>query len=453
MIIHRFKHYILALLAGALSLTACVNDRAIVGDEPDPSSPPAVEEKVTSISVSKGAPKKVAGTTPIDERLNSTEFPVGSKIYISQLGATTTPNFPSNYTLATKNFYAYQHYKNPDANWDNGYNFTLAENSNPIDWSIIKGYGSVGNSFALYALYFPSGNVSTSVNDANPNVYAVTEWQNNRTDESILYFDIMGAYHTFSSLYSRLRFRMYHLMTCVRLTLLLPVEEVTKNGTTGFAENAFHTTRHQTTTEVRNFIPGAFLGASYEHAGGNFRNVSRMWRIDYNANRSSDREGPLVETIKISNNLGLAPNANICMYPHNDEDDESPDAGFKMATINPKEFYPNADRDRDQVRVYEFTAFLPPQTLSGELMYFHIKPPGTPDGIFNNEASIRRYYFSTSQLLTGKNEIEFTQGTINHITLYIPRSENNTVLVSADVLPWTEAFTDMTVMDEDELKD
>ena len=110
-------------------------------------------------------------------------------------------------------------------------------------------------------------------------------------------------------------------------------------------------------------------------------------------------------------------------------------------------------RDQDQVRVYEFTAFLPPQTLSGELMYFHIKPPGTPDGIFNNESSIRRYYFSTSQLLTGKNEIEFTQGTINHITLYIPRSENNTVLVSADVLPWTEAFTDMTVIDEDELKD
>lgn len=456
---YKFLYFWIAAFIAATSVVSCSEDV----DLPDTGTEIEKDDIVNNIRVflptRAGQSDVNAEITPadsLDALLQQTEFPDGSIIYISQMGSTVSPAFPLTHNENTPNLYAYQYDGNKDATWEEGFNFTLAPNSAPIEWPVIQSYGSVGNTFGLYALYFPSGSIGLNVNANYPNVYTVSEWENNKTIEDMKNLDVMGAYHAFSSLYDRLRFRFFHLMVYVRLTLYVPVYDPNDGKTgTGFDANAFTACRFQTANNVRNFIPGAFLGTSSQHSSNSqpYMNLSRYWRIDYSANRSSDKEGPLVYTIPITDKTYGSPNANICMHVHGLG--RSPDASFEEMTLtNVRDFYPASPIETDRVRKYEFSAIFPPQTLSGELLYFHLKEVGTPASMLPenlNESSIRRFYFGVNQLVTDKNEISFTSGTMNHIELYIPRTGTNAILISAKVKPWTEAFTDMTVVDEAEL--
>ena len=424
------------------------------------------DREVLSVGASIAAAKAPSGNEADESSadylttlLESTKFPEGSVIFISQLGQDKSPVFPITYDDATENFYAYQYNGNEDATWEQGYNFTLAPNSAPIDWDKIMKVGSVGNAFNLYSLYFPggsvknNGNVSMVVNDNTPNVYAVTEWQNSRTIEQMKNYDVMGAYHATSSAYTRLNFRFFHLMVYVRVTLYVPVYDP-EDGT-GFTESAFGYSRFTTSQNVRNLVPCVALGGSQEH--GQFRNLSRFWTIDYSANRSSDREGPLVMTLEPDANGPYGNSlANFYMHPHGIGD--SHDAYFEEMTLeNVREFYPASPTETERVRKYEFSAIIPPQKdLTGELMFFHLKKPGVGADIPPENLTVeqlKNYYFSARQLVSGDNDVSFTQGTMNHIELFIPRKANNVVKVKATILPWTETFTDMTLVDEDNLPD
>lgn len=413
------------------------------------------EIKVSISSVSGTKNDEVSPAGELDNLLLSTTFPDGSLIFISQLGQTVSPKFPLTYNPETQNFYAYQYNGNQNATWEEGYNFNLAPNSSPIEWDKIRGYGSVGNTFNLYSLYFPSGVIGPNGTVSNvvsnyPDVYAVTEWQNSRTYWEMKNYDVMGAYHATSSAYTRLTFRFFHLMVYVRVTLYVPVYDPETN--TGFTESAFGYSRFTTSTNVRDLLPCIAIGCSNEH--GTQRNLSRFWTIDYNANRSSDREGPLVRTVISSQNSPYGDSrANFFMHPWGIGD--SHDAYFEEMTLtNVKDFYPNADSNTDRVRKYEFTAIIPPQEISGELLFMHLKKPGVDASIPPQDLSkdqLKNYYFSVNQLVSGKNDISFTSGTMNHIELYIPRKANDVVKVKAQILPWTETFSDMTLVDEDDI--
>lgn len=436
-------------------LTSCSDEET---DFQGPGAASDGDDFFSNVTVILPEYKDDGAATTLDEMLLRSTFQEGDRIFISQMGTTTMPLFPINPTVNTPNLYCYEYDGNTEADWENGYNFVLSPTSGALEWDKIRALGSVGNTFSLYALYFPSGSIGLNMQN-QPNVYGVTEWENNRTAQGMKDYDVMGAYHAFSAPYQRLRFRFFHLMVCIRLTLYVPVYDPVTD--TGYGDNAFTQCRNQGINLVRDVIPGAFLGLSGEHASGSqtYRNMSRMWTIDYSANRSSDKEGPLVQCIPTTNQSYGDPRSNICMYADGSDDENNPyyyDARFEEMTLtNVKDFYPSSPTNTERVRKYEFTAIFPPQKISGELMYFHLKKIGTPAELKPeklNTNSVARYYFGVNQLVTGKNDISYTSGTMNHIELFIPRTGNNTVLISAKVLPWTTSFTDMTVVDEDELQ-
>lgn len=336
------------------------------------------------------------------DTISVSDFSDGSLIYISQMGTTVNPDFSDG---ATSNLYIYQYEENEDATWTQEFNFVTTEESDPIYWSVVKGLGQVGNSFSLYGMYFPIDqqirfNVESDQSDI----------------DNFRKSDIMGAYHATSALYTRLRFRFFHLMTYLKVTLYVPVEQPNSDNTgyTGFGEDA---------------VINAYL-----------INAATDFNIDWRANRSSDSEAPLLH-------LPESPSySNITMF------EAEPDN--KVTTITVSDYYEYVDDDNDdsnniiedEVRTYHLSVLFPAQTFSDNMICFSLRRPGD-DG--EGEGNYVNYYFAASQLMTGGSEFRFRQGTMQYLSLYVPRFANKTMVVGAKLLGWTDASTGMTVVDQD----
>ena len=331
-----------------------------------------------------------------------------SLLYISQLGNTINPNFNDD-TSDNDNLYIYTYYDNQAANWNTDFNFKAIRSKgylhSPIEWSKIKERGSVGNAFSFYALHFPVKNkVRFSVE------------KNQKDIDDFRKSDIMGAYHATSSLYSRMRFRLYHLMTYLRVTLYVPVYKEPedpaddKSQSTGFKAGA---------------VKNAFL-----------KDVYTDFNIGWRVNRSSDNDAPFV--MSTGNKTDY-----VFMYEH-----ESNNNNIK--TIDVKEFYGQGNLDKDDVYVYNFSVLVPTQTIANtdQFMQFQLLPAGSgrDDEEFNKEKTeLTNYYFQTSQLMEGSNTFQLTQGALEHLTLYLPRTGNDVILVGAKIVNWKDASSDMTV--------
>lgn len=355
-----------------------------------------------------------SGTTDdIEDMTVDNKFDDGkSLLYISQMGTTKNPNFDENTTDEDKNLYIYTYYENRAANWDTDFNFKAIRKEgplhSPIEWPDIKTRGSVGNAFSLYALHFPVENkVRFNVE------------KNQKSLENFRKSDIMGAYHATSSLYSRLRFRLYHLMHYLRVTLYVPVyqEPEGNNQSTGFDARA---------------VKNAFL-----------KDVNADFDIEWRAPRSSDNEAPLVQA-------GKNPKTNVFMYEHPSNNDE-------IKTINVKEFYGQGNLNEDNVYEYNFSVLIPTQTIGSkdQFMQFQLLPAGSgtddnDSGFDKNNTKLKTYYFQTDQLIHGSTGFQLTQGSLSHLTLYLPRTGNDVILVSAKIVDWTNASTDMTVTKQPE---
>ena len=377
------------------------------------------EEAVMAISADTGA-RMMAGTmqladadTPDEDDMILTEntFAEGSLLYVSQMGTTKAPNFSDTQETGKTQRYIYEYEENPDASWDaeGTYNFYPQDKQkDPIYWDDIRSNGSVGNAFSLYAFHFPVDN------EVRFNV---------ETDQRILdnlkKSDILGAYHATSALFTRLRFRLYHLMVYLRVTLYVPVLEANADddGYSGFEKDA-----------LRNAV---------------VLNAATNFDVEWRANRSSDTDAPLITLDK--NNAGTSM---LFMYRHNPG--EEPEE-----TIDVKELYKDYYNDKnlelgddgiDRVRVYNFSVLFPGQTFGNSdtnFLQFQLNTPGWEEG-----GNVKNFYFAASQLTTGNTNFNFTQGTLQHLSLYLPRHGNETILVGADILPWTDASTDMTVTDQ-----
>lgn len=355
-------------------------------------------ETVPGISVSSAPRYRAMGIAENDgDDLTTSEFGDGDIIYISQMGTVADPVFSS---TATSNLYTYEWYENEDANWESNeeFNFAPLPPSPPIYWDVVKDYGQVGNSFSLYGMFFPVNqqirfNVETDQTDLN----------------NFQVSDIMGAYHATSALYTRLRFRFFHLMVYLRVTLYVPTYEISGDETTGYDADALYS---------------AYVVNPMTNFGINWR-----------ANRSSDTEAPLVQSAT-SQTRG-----NIYMYNH-------PGGGEEISEIPVSTYYPQGELTTDEVRTYEFSVLFPPQTFTGNILCFQLQTPGQQNA--DGEAKYVTYYFSASQLTTDNNDFRFTQGTLQHLALYLPRHANETVLVGAEIIDWTNASTGMTVVEQPE---
>lgn len=380
----------------------------------DPEDQDTTGRLVTSVSVSCQQPRMASGITKegdeaTDPFIITDTFQEGDKLFFSQLPPTGNPNF-TNPNATDNPLYIYT-YDGRQTEWNSGYNFSLskedAENGTPtFDWRKVKEIGSVGNAFSLYAMYFPVDNkyrLAVETDQRGP--------ESNRYDTSnFAKSDIMGAYHATSSLYTRLRFRLFHLMVYLKVKLYVPVLEAEGEGAnisySGFKEGAVQSAQAL--------------------------NVSTQLKIEWRANRSSDTEAPLTQQATENKSA-------IYMYGHRPDENA-------VTTINIADYYTNEPYGEDQVRTYEFSVLFPMQTVGDNFLCFTLKSPFSED--------LRYYYFSGSQIVGDKSDsYGLTQGTLQELHLYLPRKTNETVLVGAKILPWFPAQTDMTVTQDPQNND
>ena len=337
-------------------------------------------------------------------------FNNGDLLYFSQMPQGKTPNFTNN-TEAKNPMLVYQYSANPAASWTDGYNFKVKEEGEGFTWANVIEVGPSGNAYKFFAFHFPV--------DQKP-VWSVqadqTGGQDNPYDRSnFLRSDILGAYHATSAVYTRMRFRLFHLMTYLKVTVYVPVvkeytDEKSNTVYTGFGENAM--------------------------VGGYVMNAITNFGIEWAAAKSSDTEAPLVQTTASSQKT------NIKMYRHKSNEEATEE--ISVGTYYGGDVEGITD-GKDEVRAYTFSVLFPTQTFGENFLCFALKTPGSTEG----NTDYKYYYFSASQLKfqEGNTEESFglTQGTLQQLFLYLPRKTNQSVLIGAQILPWKESVTDMTV--------
>lgn len=235
--------YSLLFLAGCLAAVSCSKDHTGNGEVPGSRSLQEITVFRAPLAAANADSGSDAGSDSDSEakpprydgeEIYDTEFKPGkSTLYVSQRTRLEQPFKPS--SDGTTNVYTYIFYDNKNANWDEGYNFAAYtdedfkdlpadENPNALNWDDVGRKGSVGNGFALYALYYP-GREYGIIEDNY-------ETRSVKTDQSsfanLMSSDIMGAYHSTSALYSRVRFRLYHMMVYVKVNLYVPVYKPTR---------------------------------------------------------------------------------------------------------------------------------------------------------------------------------------------------------------------------------
>ena len=385
--------------------------------EPFPKESLEKEDNVSSISVFRqGVVKAQAEENELsvipgeaDNLMGYNEFTTNSLLYISQLGQEKDPNFLNS---PTSNFYVYQFQQNSEADWNNEYNFVpynYEDKDFAIQWRLIKGFGSVGNSFSLYAMSFPGSTTDNYPSDLDFKVETDQTGSDNPYDDNNFYnSDILGAYHATSALYTRMRFNLFHLMVQLKITIYAPVyedqiDEAGQSSYSGFKENAM--------------VAGYLL------------NAQNQFSINWRTNRSSDTEPPLTSGTGDKNKY-------MKMYMYEPDNEE-----ITIEDVN--QYFPASTIANDKVRAYNFNILFPAQTFNANdnLLCFVLK------GVANdNENNYKYYYFSANQIVSGTYTLN--QGTLQHLYLYIPRTTNQTILVGAKILNWGNSSSEMTVTEE-----
>lgn len=343
-------------------------------------------------------------------------FDSQSVIFVSQM-TNETPAFQNDGVI-----YSYGYIPDSDeAKWDNDYyNFTPFGNANPLEWFKIGNAGTYHGGFSLYALYFPKEMTLRQKAGENGSInYSVMQDQS--TLDNLIKSDILGAYHSTPTLFSRLRFRMHHLMTYLRVRLYMPVYDEELH--TGFREQALH-------------------HATLDH-------VTPDFAVEWSANRSSDTQGPAI--------VALSGDGSIKMYQH---PVDSKIWKLKYRQFLKDNYYDQGiEGDFDYVRIYDFSVLLPLQKgttdaeghennfLGTDFLSFYIK---------SNSGIITRYYFSQAFGGHPENEtessstVETGEEVLQYLQLLVPRVGNKMIYVKSTVNPWNERKTSMVLKPDEE---
>lgn len=331
------------------------------------------------------------------------QFKAGDLLYFSQMPQGDNPNFEDMSEGITNYLYVYKYNPGGEATWADGYNFNVNTGRLGFNWDNVIAVGPNGNVFKFFGFHFPI--------DQEPIWRVQTDQTGGEGDEygrdNFMKSDILGAYHATSAIYTRMRFRLFHLMTYLMVKIYVPVFE----GTSADYDNQSYS----------GFNEGALLGAYVLNALTDFK-------IEWAASKSSDSEAPLVQADESKNRQ------NIKMYRHDidestiSEIDVSPYYGGQVDGIQD---------NKDRVRTYQFSVLFPTQTFPNDFLCFALTTPG---------GDIKYYYFKAEQIIGAEGtSFGLTQGTLQELILYLPRKTNQTVLVGAKILPWKNAETDMTV--------
>lgn len=325
-----------------------------------------------------------------------------SKLYISQKGYTINPNFGK---YVNDNLYTYIYNGNENATWNSGYNFKTTDSENSISWRKISENGASSAGYTLFGMYFPEENNLPETT----NVFNVQTDQS--TVEGLRKSNILGAFHATSTLYTPLRFRLFHLTVFLDVYVYIPVYNFEEEeGYTGFMHDAFQNA----------------------YAMG----VNPNFTIDWSSIRPSDIYPPFV-------NLYGEEKKDIPLYLYRDENNY-PIIEEKTIEI-PNSYVGNIYEEgsfKEKVYVYHFSVLFPPQGDSfpaSNFLQFKFKTPG---------GSVKTYNFNGALQTAPGGNLGMTQGTYQQLNLYLSRYGADVVLVKAKVMPWIPAFTDMNIVKE-----
>ena len=214
------------------------------------------------------------------------------------------------------------------------------------------------------------------------------------TLENLKKSNILGARHTTDEIDSRLRFSFYHLMSFLNITLYVPVFDPSDNS--GFLSDALD--------------------------GATVLSVNRFFKINYSVNTGAD-SSPSVDLYED------APLENLDMYVHSE---------YNQDSILVEDFYPNGEEgETDVVYKYTLSILLPAgqSILNRDLLRFTLHTPG---------GTKKNYLFNTNQ----NTNITFARGAVTQLALYLPRHQNNTILINSEIVDWNHCSSEMNLVEE-----
>lgn len=314
--------------------------------------------------------------------------PGQSVLLISQRGENFEPFSSAN----TAGIYKYTYYVNDEANWDYGYNFEPFDGK-ALDWETIQKNQFQGG-YGFGAIYYPVENPAVS------SIMTVMEDQSDYNN--FLRSDILGTYHLTNQLKSRLRFRLHHLMACMDIKLWVPEWDPEDN--TGFDDNAL--CGAQMLDMVRNFTiswgnpkPDDAPPVQLPEESGRIRSDIKMYSMDGNSSRPVvTKEIPQPDPNSSSNLIQLP--------------------------------------DSDNIREYHYRVLLPAQTLSDNLPIIRFT--------LNRNGNQHTYTYSLSKNVVGN--ISMDSGTMNNLTIYLPRFENQAIMIKSEIIDWTQGDAEFSAM-------
>ena len=285
-------------------------------------------------------------------------------------------------TVENENLYKYVYYTNSSADWENFFNFQPYGNR-ALDWARMA-EDRFNGEYALGALYYP----------VEYNIYNSVEADQSRY-ENVLRSNVLGAWHRTNKFQDRLRFKFWHLLAAIRVTLLIPDWDPKDNS--GFGADA---------------AEEAYL-----------LNVRKEFTIDWpvaSTEASPNAQLPTGETDP----------CDIRMYL------ESVDNGVISVGDRTASFPDVAD---ERVRTATFVVLFPPQMLASPSMRFVLKTMGGME---------KRYVWDAkTQIVDGT--LKTDGGKIDNLILYLPRFDNNAILIKAHIMDWIDAESQFTVVPDD----
>lgn len=343
------------------------------------------------------------------ETVFDVNFDERSILYISQR---TDRSYPF---LSEDAVFAYSYNKEAVANWDEGYNFFAYDFEHPLDWDKIGQIGMNDNHYSFFALYYPLGDGITT-DDATGSFtmkYGVSYDQTELDD--LKRSDILGASHNALNNNERLRFKLFHLMDYVKITLYVPVYNNEKK--TGFGSDAMESS----------IVEGVYPDFYIEYGQG-----------------TNPDECPNISLI----DQDVTP-VNINCYEH--PADHSKTKEIKIGDFLPSNYpYDQGVGAYDNVRVYNYSVIIPPQRLNtsndnntlGFKFRFNLR---APSGIQNT------YIFDGTQYsISAGNQLNLkTSGVLQHIKLYVPRVGLKPIIISAQIDDWKDFYSDLPLLGND----
>ena len=256
-----------------------------------------------------------------------------------------------------------------------------------LDWDYIQN-DRLNGEYALGALYYPiEYNVLNSVE------------QDQSSYDNLLRSNILGAWHRTQGIRTRLRFAFFHLMEAIRVKLLIP--DWNRDDNSGFGDSAVEL--------------------------GEMLSVIKDFTVDW----------PLNNSTEVPPNAKFQQNGEPCdirMYL------ESVDNTVRRIRYN--DITSTFTEGEENVRTATLVVLFPPQqpVINGPAMRFTLK---TMSGMKKN------YVWNTNTL--SGNPLQSEGGLVNNLTLYLPRKENNAILINAQILDWIDADSQFTVIPEDDM--